>query len=142
DNGGHDAGEPYIDCNGNGKYDGPDGRAKDHMVWKAFRVIWSGEAAVSPAGQGTVHDSFLSRSGNTVTLTLFDRNFNALAADGPSSSDGVAWTAGCDSDGAIAFQVEDQAMEQIHPGVLFTSDGSIGVPAQRGTWTRNMDYFN
>src|SRR5205085_1290890 len=84
----------------------------------------------------------MSRSGNTVTLTLFDRNFNALAADGPSSSDGVAWTAGCDSDGAIAFQVEDQAMDQIHPGVLFTSDGSIGAPAQRGTWTRNMDYFN
>src|SRR5207237_8808530 len=81
DNGVHDAGEPYIDYNGNGKYDGPDGRAKDHMVWKAFRVIWSGEAAVSPAGQGTVHDSFLSRSGNTVTLKLFDRNFNALASE-------------------------------------------------------------
>ncbi len=50
DNGVRDPGEPFIDHNGNGKYDGPDGSLKDHMVWKSFRMIWSGQASVSATG--------------------------------------------------------------------------------------------
>ena len=56
DNGTRDADEPFIDYNGNGKWDGPTGQLQDHMVWKVFRMIWSGEAQFSQTGTGTTHD--------------------------------------------------------------------------------------
>ena len=144
DNGKHDPGEPFIDYNGNGKWDGPDGTIKDHMIWKAFRIIWSGEASFS-ATSHTVHDSGIKVSGSSVTAYLVDRNLNALAADGPASSDGVTLTSTCSNppsnDCAVTFASGDIPMDQIHPGVLFKADdGSIILPQERATWTRNINY--
>jgi hypothetical protein len=149
DNGVRDPGEPYIDYNGNGKYDPPSGANQDHMVWKTYRIIWSGEGAVTATGAtGTPHDVFMTLTKADAThasaeLRLFDRNFNQVAADGPSNSDGIAWSATCSNGGTIAFGVSDQIMEQHDPGVLFAADtGSISVPGQRSTWTRQTDYVN
>lgn len=145
DNGIRDADEPYIDYNGNGKYDGPDGTLKDHMVWKEFRVIWTGEAAFTANGtSGTTHDSSIAAEGNSgVVLNLFDRNLNAVAADAIASSDGISWSSSCSGDGTILFGSSDQPMDQHDPGVLFSADtGKISAPGQRTTWTRNIDYHN
>lgn len=148
DNGTRDADEPFIDYNGNGKWDGPTGQIQDHMVWKVFRIIWSGEAQVTATGSPTTHDSFITSdaSGNVI-VTLFDRNLNALAADGIASSDGVSWTAGAcgggAADGSVTFGVDDQVMDQTHPGILFTADtGAISAPGSRSTYTRSVDYHN
>ena len=149
DNGVRDPGEAYIDYNGNGKYDGPDGTLKDHMVWKSFRMIWSGQASVSATGSGTTHDVFMnftktSATGGVVSLRLFDRNLNQLAADGPSASDGIVWTAGtCANGGTLTFGTGDQIMEQVDPGVAFVPEtGAISAPGQRSSWTQKTDYSN
>lgn len=150
DNGVRDPGEPYIDYNGNGKYDGPDGTLKDHMIWKAFRMIWSGEASVSATGSGTTHDVFMTFTKTSATtgallLRLFDRNLNQLAADGPSATDGIAWSSGaCAKGGTLTFGADTQIMEQVDPGILFSSDAPSGysAPGQRSTWTRQTDYNN
>ena len=149
DNGVRDPGEPFIDYNGNGKYDGPDGSLREHMVWKTFRMIWSGEASVSATGSGTTHDVFMNFTptgapSGTLALRLFDRNLNQLAADGPSASDGIVWTAGnCAKGGTLAFVADTQIMDQTHPGIGFNPDtGAISAPGQRSTWTQNTDYSN
>jgi hypothetical protein len=149
DNGVRDPGEPFIDYNGNGKYDPPSGVNQDHMVWKTYRIIWSGEGAVTATGaSGTPHDVFMTLTKTDAThasaeLRLFDRNFNQLAADGPSNTDGIAWSATCSNGGNVAFGAGDQIMEQHDPGVLFAADtGKISTPGQRSTWTRQTDYFN
>ena len=147
DNGTRDADEPFIDYNGNGKWDGPTGQLQDHMVWKVFRMIWSGEAQFSQTGTGTTHDCFISSDPNVqggIIFNLFDRNMNALAADGIAASDGVAWTAGsCSDDGVITMGSDDQPMDQTHPGILFAADtGAISAPGSRTTYTRNIDYHN
>jgi hypothetical protein len=143
DNGVRDPGEPYIDFNGNGKYDGPTNKVQDVLIWKTYRMIWSGEASVTPAGRRTSHDCFMNKIGQDVTVYLFDRNFNALAADGPSSSDGINVSGSCQGgagDGVINV-VADQLIDQLHPGVLFKADdGSISVPNLRSTWTQFVDY--
>jgi hypothetical protein len=147
DNGTRDPDEPFIDYNGNGKWDGPTGALQDHMVWTVFRIIWSGEAQVSPTGTGTTHDSFIA-SDPSVTggliLNIFDRNLNALAADGIASSDGIAWAGGtCTGDGSVSPLSSDQPMDQTHPGILFTAaTGAISNPGSRTTYTRNIDYHN
>ena len=143
DNGVWDPGEPYIDYNGNGKWDAPDGKVKDRLIWKTYRVIWSGEAAVTPSGATTnTHDIFMTKSGADLSLTLFDRNFNALAADGPSASDGISWSATCAGDGQITM-TSPTALNQTDPGVLFTDDsGKISAPGLRTTWTRGTVYSN
>jgi len=149
DNGVRDPGEPYLDSNGNGKYDGPDGTLKDHLVWKSFRMIWSGEASVSATGSGTTHDVFMNftRTGatsGTLLLRLFDRNLNQLAADGPSATDGILWSSGtCAKGGTVTFGVGDQILEQIGPGVAFSPDtGAISAPGRRSSWTQKTDYSN
>ena len=153
DNGVRDPGEPFIDYNGNGKYDPGDGTLKEHMVWKAFRMVWSGEASVSATGTGTTHDVFMTyvksaapgANSGTLTLHLFDRNLNQLAADGPSATDGIAWTAGtCANGGTLTFGADDQIMEQRDPGILFAPDAKTGIssPSSRSTWTRQTDYVN
>ena len=142
DNGKRDPGEAYIDYNANGKYDvGGKGQLQDRLIWKAYRIVWSGELSVTPTGQSrTTHDAFLTQSGKSVTAHLFDRNFNALAADGPSASDGINFSGACSDDGQIA--AADFVMEQIEPGVLFNaSDGSISTPTLRSTWSQKTDYF-
>jgi hypothetical protein len=155
DNGIRDPGEPYIDYNGNGKYDAPSGAQQPHMVWKEFRMVWSGEAAVTVAGaSGTTHDVRLSATKPDAThatlhLQLFDRNLNQLAADGPSATDGIGWTGTC-TNGSVTFDSDDQPMEQrqTHPGVRFDEDlssatvGSISTPGLRSTWTEDTDYTN
>ncbi|HZX97490.1 MAG TPA: hypothetical protein VFE90_23440 [Myxococcales bacterium] len=142
DDGVREGTEPFLDYDGNGRYDGPSGKVQDHLLWKAFRIIWSGEAAVSAAGAPAAHDSFLVRAGpGSFTLALFDRNYNQLAADGPASSDGIAWSAACAS-GSIAFDEDDQRMEQGKPGVLFGGDEAISGPQNRATWTQAVDYTN
>jgi len=147
DNGVRDPDEPFIDYNGNGKYDGPSGQLQDHMVWKVFRIIWSGEAQVSPTGLPTTHDTFMAQDPNVsggLIYYLFDRNMNVLAADGIASSDGIGWTAGsCSGDGTLTTASNDTPMDQVHPGILFAADtGSISVPGSRTTYTRNIDYHN
>ena len=146
DNGTRDPDEPFIDYDGNGKWDGPSGTQRPHMVWKPFRIIWSGEAQVSATGTGTTHDCWIDADPGTpggIVYNLFDRNLNAVAADGIASSDGISWTSHCSGDGSIAFGVDDQVMDQIHPGILFNSDtGAISVPGTRSTYTRNIDYHN
>jgi hypothetical protein len=142
DDGVRDATEPYLDFNGNGRYDGPTGRLQPHLLWKSFRILWTGEAAVSAAGAPSAHDSFLLRGADgTVTAAFFDRNFNQLAADGPASADGISWTAECDS-GSLSFAADEQPMEQGKSGVLFAADGSISGPQNRATWTQAVDYAN
>jgi len=142
DNGVWDPGEPYIDYNGNGKYDGPSGTQRDHMVWKEFRVIWTGEASIPPAGAGANHYSYFTQSGTTATAHFLDKNLNALAADGSSGSDGINWGANCGS-GDGTFTVTDEAMDQSNPGILFIADtGAISAPGNRGTYTQHTDYAN
>jgi hypothetical protein len=142
-------GEPFVDYNGNGRYDPPDGHSHPYMIWQTFRIIWSGEGAVTATGTtGTPHDVFFTFTKSDAThanalLRLFDRNFNQLAADGPSNSDGIAWSANCSNGGSIAFGLGDQIMEQHDPGVLFAADtGKISAPGLRSTWTRQTDYNN
>lgn len=145
DNGVWDPGEAFIDYNGNGKWDAPDGKVKDRLIWKTYRVIWSGEAAVTPSGATrNTHDVFLTKGANDeMTYTTFDRNFNALAADGPSASDGIEWTAGCKGDGQLTMGVPTTALNQLDPGVLFEADtGKISAPGLRTTWTRGTSYSN
>lgn len=140
DNGVRDPGEPFIDYNGNGKYDGPDGKLKDRLIWKAFRMVWSGELSVTATGQSrTTHEAFFTRSGADVTAHLFDRNFNALAANGASASDGINFSGTCTDDGQTGSV--DRVMEQRAPGILFNdSDGSISAPGLRTTWSQKTDY--
>jgi hypothetical protein len=141
DNGVRDTGEPFIDYNGNGKWDAPDGKQKDRLLWKAFRVVWSGEASITATGgTRTPHDSFMTAtSGTSATLYLFDRNFNALAADGASATDGIGIQATCSDDAAPVSA--DIPMDQIHPGILFKADdGSISLPGSRSTWSQHIDY--
>jgi hypothetical protein len=160
DNGVRDPGEPYIDYNGNGRYDPGDGHSHPYMIWKTFRIIWSGSDAVTATGAtGTPHDVFMILTKTDAThasaeLRLFDRNFNQLAADGPVNTDGIAWSATCSNGGSISFGKGDQIMEQIDPGVLFAANtgcaGGAGVgscylisaPGQRSAWTRQTDYVN
>jgi hypothetical protein len=149
DNGVRDPGEPFIDYNGNGKWDPADGKVHERMIWKTFRMIWSGEAAVTATGATrTAHDVFMLASNTDAThasllLRLFDRNLNQLAADGPSATDAIAWSASCSNGGSVAFQPESQIMEQHDPGVLFAADtGAISAPWLRSTWTRQTDYSN
>ncbi len=143
DNGVWDPGEPFIDYNGNGKWDAPDGKVKDRLIWKTYRVIWSGEAAVTPSGATrNTHDVFMTKSGADLSYTLFDRNFNALAADGPSASDGITWTPVCSGDGQVTL-TSPTALNPTDPGVLFDADtGKILAPGQRTTWSRGTAYGN
>jgi hypothetical protein len=139
DNGTRDADEEFIDYNGNGKWDGPDGQLKDRVIWKEFRIIWSGEASIPPAGGGT-HQSYMTKSaGNVVTANFVDKNLNALAADGASASDGIDWSATCT--GGSALDVPSTVMDQVNPGILFTADtGAISAKQNRTTYTRNINY--
>jgi hypothetical protein len=141
DNGVRDADEPFIDYNGNGKYDGPSGQLQEHMVWKVFRVIWSGAATIPAIGTGNLHSSYMtqdSNNKNSITTHFLDPNLNNLAADGPSGSDGLTWNATCaggNADGS--FAVTDTALDQSNPGILFAADtGSISAPANRGSYTQ------
>lgn len=139
-------GDPYIDYNGNGKYDPPDGQLKDHMQWKVYRMIWSGQSTIPVAGGGIGHDSFLSfttsnKTSGTVTGTFFDSNLNSLAADGQSAADGIAFSAQCSGDGTITFAAPTVVMDQANPGISFAADtGKISAPGQRSTYTRNNQY--
>jgi hypothetical protein len=141
DNGVRDADEPFIDYNGNGKYDGPSGQLQDHMVWKAFRVIWSGAASIPPSGTGNLHYSYMlqdSNNHNSITSYFFDQNLNNLAADGAAGADVINWDAQCsggDADGA--FAVTGTSLDQSNPGILFAADtGNISAPGNRGTYTQ------
>ncbi|MGZ6141874.1 MAG: hypothetical protein ACXWLM_00990 [Myxococcales bacterium] len=146
DNGVRDPDEPYIDYNGNGKYDPGDGSNREHMVWKVFRVIWSGASVTPPQGQGTNHDSFMTWDKPNLTLTAHyvDRNLNALAADGASGADSIGWQVGvCTGDAVVNLFTDGIAMDQSNPGILFAADtGDISAPGTRGTYTRNTDYSN
>ncbi len=152
DNGIWDPGEAFIDYNGNGKWDAPDGKMKDRLIWKAYRVIWSGEAAVTPSGSTrNTHDVFMTKSGADLTFTLFDRNFNALAADGPSASDGMDWSANCGAGDGQVTLASPTALNQLDPGVLFESyldsnvlagGGRIIAPGNRLSWTTGTAYGN
>ena len=153
DNGVRDPDEPYIDYNGNGKYDAADGSNREHMVWKSFRVIWSGASVTPPQGQGTNHDSFMTWDAATTSLTahFVDRNLNALAADGASGADSIQWTVGtCTGDLVVNLFTDGIAMDQSNPGILISSDASaigvdsssISAPGTRSTYTRNTDYGN
>ena len=132
-----------------GQYDGPDRMLKDHLVWKSFRMIWSGQASVSATGSQTLHDvsmtfTKMSATAGTLLLRLFDRNLNQLAADGPSATDGIAWTSGtCTNGGTVTLGPSGQIMEQIDAGVAFNPDpGAIRAPRSRSTWTQKTDYNN
>ena len=144
DNGVRDADEPYIDYNGNGKYDGPDGSLREHMVWKVFRVIWSGGSTTPPQGQGTAHSSYMTvdKTNHTLTAHFVDKNLNALAAVGTSGADSILWTPGsCTGDASITLVTDGIAMDQSNPGILFTADtGAISAPGSRSSYTRNTDY--
>ncbi len=145
DNGVWDPGEAFIDYNGNGKWDAPDGKVKDRLIWKAYRVIWSGEAAVTPSGSAVNrHDTFMTKSSGGVSYTIFDRNFNAVAADSPPPGDFIAWSSsGCSGDGQLTFGVDSLALNQLNPGVLFEADtGKISAPGLRSTWTQGTEYSN
>jgi hypothetical protein len=140
DNGVRDPGEPFIDYNGNGKWDANDGQIKPGLVWKAYRIVWSGEASIPPSGLGT-HHSYMTKTGSAVTVFFVDKNLNALAADGPSASDSVDWTADCAKGSTIA--VPSTVMDQVNPGILFTAEtGAISAPMNRMTYTRNINYSN
>jgi hypothetical protein len=146
DNGVWDPGEAFIDYNGNGKWDAPDGKVKDRLIWKAYRVIWSGEAAITPSGATrNSHDAFLTKSGADLSFTVFDRNFNAVAADGPSAQvDQIEWAADCSpNDGQVTLALTNQALNQLDPGVLFEADtGKISAPQLHTTWLRGTTYTN
>ena len=144
DNGVWDPGEAFIDYNGNGKWDAPDGKVKDRLIWKTYRVIWSGEAAITPSGQRyNTHDCFLTKTASDVTYTLFDANFNALAADGPSASDLVDWNSSCLGDGQVNLGLSSFALNQLNPGVAFEADtGKISAPGLRSTWSQGTAYRN
>src|SRR5207249_1895989 len=129
DNGIRDPGEPFIDYNGNGKWDAYDGHSNPGLVWTAYRIIWSGEATIPPAGGGK-HFSYMTKTGNSVTAYFVDKNLNALAADGASASDGVEWSADCTNGSQIS--VPTTVMDQVNPGILFTADtGAISAPGIR-----------
>ena len=134
DNGVHDPGEPYLDYNGNGRYDAASGKLETHLLWSAFRIVWSGDADVSPS----VHSSFIQVNGREVQLFLHDASFNALAADGAAGSDVVAFSGSCDQ-GSLS------GVPQLHmpqdPGVAFKSDGTIAAPENHATWLGGTDAY-
>jgi hypothetical protein len=141
DNGVRDADEPFIDYNGNGKYDGPNGQLQDHMVWKSFRVIWSGAANVPPSGGGALHYSYFTQDSNNharITSFFLDQNLNDIAADGPAGTDSIEWSATCGGGSADGtFVAPDIALDQSNPGILFSADtGAISAPGNRGTYTQ------
>jgi hypothetical protein len=139
DNGVRDPGEPYLDYNGNGQYDGPSGKLGVHLLWSEFRIIWSGDA---DAGS-SAHSSFIQIDGQSAQLFLHDVNFNALAADGPSGSDAVAFSGSCDS-GSLA-NLPELRMPQVadgYPGVAFKSDGAISDPADHATYLGATDAYS
>jgi len=142
DNGTWDPGEPFIDYNGNGKWDANDGQMKPGLVWKEFRIIWSGEASIPPAGGGT-HQSYMTRSGNVATAYFVDKNLNALAADGAAVTDGIDWSGQCSGGSSISLGAAATVMDQVNPGILFTAEtGAISAKGNRSTYTRNIDYGN
>jgi hypothetical protein len=139
DNGVHDPDEPYLDYNGNGQYDAASGKLGDHLLWSAFRIIWSGDADVSPAA----HSSFIQIDGRSAQLFLHDANFNALAADGPSGGDTVSFSGSCDQ-GALSDIPAQLRMPQAgdgYPGIVFKNDGAIEAPASHATYLGATDAY-
>src|SRR5439155_2658216 len=119
---------------------------KDDMVWKVYCMFRSSKAQVSATGLGTTHDCFIETDpavSGWLIYNIFDRNLNAVAADGIASSDGISWEGACSGDGTLTMASDNQPMDQTHPGILFAADtGSISVPGSRTTYTRNIDYHN
>ena len=150
DDGVWNPGEPFIDYNGNGRYDGTTASSAPGMVWKPFRVIWSGAASLPPSGGGTLHYSYMAQEDplhrDQITAHFFDQNLNNIAADSAAGSDGVSWVAACSGgSGDGTFPVGDTALTQVNPGIQFieespdvspTQVGWISAPGNRGTYTQ------
>lgn len=142
DDNAREAGEQFIDVNGNGKWDAMDGTVKERMLWKAVRVIWSGEADFDH--NVAVSTVKYTSSGGVASGTMYfnDKNLNALAADSIGGSDTIGFSAGtaCSLGDSLVVAPDLTKFSQ-DPGILFkASDGSISTPGLHSTYLQHTDY--
>jgi len=136
DTGVYTAGEFYIDVNGNGKYDDSSGGQMQNtrMLWRAFRIIWSGTADISTSPHAS---SIIGQVGgstlNNLTVRLNDLNYNKLAADSQGGGDSFSLTSTCSPDGSLAGNAFSQPipLDSSNPGILF--DSATGDISGRGS---------
>ncbi len=145
DNNVHDTGEFFIDVNGNGRYDDNSGGQQQNprMVWRALRIIWSGEADVSNSTHGShVTGTPSGAKLNNLVVRLNDINFNKLAVDSADGSDGFALAAACNPDGSLTGNVFNAVpkLDPHNPGILFDPPtGNISGPGLPSTYRQETD---
>jgi len=85
DNGEYDDGEDFIDTNGNGKWDGPNGKYdRDTDIWKCFKILWSGSPYIGAEFSNITPTGKVLPAGasQSFTLRLVDKYLNPIAFDG------------------------------------------------------------
>ena len=124
DDGVRQATEPFIDVNGNGKYDdanGPSGGVKQdpRMLWKSLRIVWSGSADTSNTAHGSNAEGTPQKKDLTNgVLRVHDRNYNKLAANGPAGTDLATLAATCTQSATFTPSPQaPMALDQLKPGV-------------------------
>ena len=149
DDGVRQTSEPFIDVNVNGKYDdanGPSAGVKQdpRMLWKSLRIVWSGSADTST----TAHGSKLLGTANKTNLTngllrIHDRNFNKLAADGPSGTDLATFGASCTQSASFTLSPATSHLDQVKVGIQLNNgdeEHPIAGPQFPGTYRQGTEY--
>jgi hypothetical protein len=143
DDGVRSATEQYIDYNGNGKYDPPDGTSKERMIWRSVRIVWSGDIDISNTMHGSklIVSSVAGTSAN-LTLRLNDRNFNTVAADGEAGTDVIqlAATPDCTQGHTLTLGADELKLNQTKPGIAMTSTGDLDGPQFSTSYRQGSDY--
>jgi hypothetical protein len=148
DDGLRSSSEFFIDVNGNGKYDDPNGASGGQkqdvrMLWKSVRIIWSGSADMS----ATAHGSKISgkASGTSLTsglLRVHDRNYNKLAAVGAAGTDIIDLGGDCIPSATFTPSPASLKMDQVKAGILFGPDEAhpLSGPGFPTTYRQGTEY--
>lgn len=148
DDGVRSASEFFIDVNGNGKYDDPNGASSGQkqdvrMLWKSVRIIWSGSADMSATAHGSRISGKLSGGGlSGGGLRIHDRNYNKLAATGAAGSDTIDLGAVCTLS-ATLDALPTLKMDQVKAGILFGPDEAhpLSGPGFPTTYRQGTDSY-
>ncbi len=140
-------GEFYIDVNGNGMYDSATSAGgamqSPRMLWKSYRMIWSGVADTSTSAHGShIVGTVSGATLNNLTVRLNDCNYNKLSAT--SASDNFQLTASCSPDGQIegnAFSAPSGIpLDPSTPGIVFNpTNGGISDPGLPSSYRNETD---
>jgi hypothetical protein len=151
DDGARSVGEAYIDYNGNGKYDPPSGALTERMIWRAVRIVWSGDVDTSATTHGSrLVTTTIAGTSGSVTLRINDKNFNTVAAAGVAGADTIQLTSNSCTDGHTLTIPDSLKLEQVKPGIKLLLDqgqpdqmAGIDGPGFSSTYRQGSDYsFN